>query len=347
MAGRVEYLGEPTLARVMRRPRWIAALFAVFALAAVFAGLAQWQLENAVRLDVEKLADTETPRLLSAVARPGAGLTEEAAGAVVTAKGVFSVKDLTLVHGRNQDGRVGVWVVGNFIAEERARIVVAIAWAEGERQADAGLKVFRENPCFALYREIVGRASLPESPVVPKPAQSPDKVFSMAPGQLVNLWGDGEGLQVYGGYTVLHDTRLLAGSGCSAMEANLLARTSAVFASGADAAGDSENTDAENAGDPENARDAGDTENIGGTGGTGDAGGVRLEKIVSPAPDPPEKVNMLNLFYGIEWVVFAGFALFFWFRLTRDAWQKEHEMIALQKRAAGSGASTVSPVDGS
>lgn len=59
-----------------------------------------------------------------------------------------------------------------------------------------------------------------------------------------------------------------------------------------------------------------------------------LDAIDSVPPLPPETVNWLNVFYAIEWVVFAGFAVFFWFRLTRDAWEKEHELQQLQAAEA-------------
>jgi hypothetical protein len=36
-------------------------------------------------------------------------------------------------------------------------------------------------------------------------------------------------------------------------------------------------------------------------------------------------LNWLNVFYAIEWVVFAGFALYLWFRLVKDAWEREAE----------------------
>lgn len=55
-----------------------------------------------------------------------------------------------------------------------------------------------------------------------------------------------------------------------------------------------------------------------------------LDAIDSVAPLPPEKINWLNLFYAIEWAVFGGFAIYFWFRLTRDAWEREHELLALR-----------------
>lgn len=48
-----------------------------------------------------------------------------------------------------------------------------------------------------------------------------------------------------------------------------------------------------------------------------------LDPIDSVAPLPQETINWLNLFYAIEWVVFAGFALYFWYRIVKDAWQKE------------------------
>ncbi|MGK0714654.1 SURF1 family cytochrome oxidase biogenesis protein [Leucobacter sp. W1153] len=59
-----------------------------------------------------------------------------------------------------------------------------------------------------------------------------------------------------------------------------------------------------------------------------------LITIESVPPLPVEKVNWLNLFYAVEWVVFAGFAIYFWYRLARDAWEKEHELQLLA--AAGS-----------
>lgn len=60
-----------------------------------------------------------------------------------------------------------------------------------------------------------------------------------------------------------------------------------------------------------------------------------LDVIDSFAPLPEEKINWLNLFYAVEWIVFAGFAVFFWYRLTRDAWEKEHEMQALLAESSG------------
>ena len=50
-----------------------------------------------------------------------------------------------------------------------------------------------------------------------------------------------------------------------------------------------------------------------------------LSVIHSPAPDAISPVNWLNLFYAAEWVVFAGFAFYMWYRLARDDWEKRLE----------------------
>jgi len=61
------------------------------------------------------------------------------------------------------------------------------------------------------------------------------------------------------------------------------------------------------------------------------AGGtdVGAESAVGPVkplrigPQPPaQQVNWLNLFYSVEWVVFAGFALFIWWRLVKDDYRR-------------------------
>jgi len=50
-----------------------------------------------------------------------------------------------------------------------------------------------------------------------------------------------------------------------------------------------------------------------------------LTVIDSPVPEDAVALNWLNIFYAFEWVVFAGFAVFLWFRLVRDAWEREEE----------------------
>ncbi|MGW4930039.1 SURF1 family protein [Agromyces sp. NPDC004153] len=50
-----------------------------------------------------------------------------------------------------------------------------------------------------------------------------------------------------------------------------------------------------------------------------------LEAISSPPPEESVELNWLNVFYAVEWVVFAGFAIFLWYRLVRDAVERERD----------------------
>lgn len=61
------------------------------------------------------------------------------------------------------------------------------------------------------------------------------------------------------------------------------------------------------------------------SGGITDAG---LDAISSPAPAPDSNVNLLNLFYAAEWAIFAGFSFYLWYRLAKDAWERELEEFA-------------------
>ena len=53
-----------------------------------------------------------------------------------------------------------------------------------------------------------------------------------------------------------------------------------------------------------------------------------LEKIDSPPPSEEVVLNWLNIFYAVEWVVFAGFAVFLWWRFVRDAVEREQQEAA-------------------
>ena len=46
--------------------------------------------------------------------------------------------------------------------------------------------------------------------------------------------------------------------------------------------------------------------------------GFGLEQIRLPPQEAGTQVNWLTLFYAVEWVIFAGFAVFLWWRLVQD-----------------------------
>ncbi len=48
-----------------------------------------------------------------------------------------------------------------------------------------------------------------------------------------------------------------------------------------------------------------------------------LDPIESSPPVQDTSLNWLNIFYAAEWVLFAGFAIYLWYRLVKDAWERE------------------------
>ena len=54
-----------------------------------------------------------------------------------------------------------------------------------------------------------------------------------------------------------------------------------------------------------------------------DSAPAGLDLIDAPPPSTEISLNLLNIFYAIEWVIFAGFAIFLWYRLVKDTWEAE------------------------
>ena len=61
---------------------------------------------------------------------------------------------------------------------------------------------------------------------------------------------------------------------------------------------------------------------------------ANLTVIDSPVPGNDASVNWLNIFYALEWAVFAGFAVFLWYRLVRDDWERQQELAAIDAAEA-------------
>lgn len=261
---RAEYLGDPTLGRVMVRPRWIFALLLAFVVAGVFAWLGRWQLEAAIH-NANNTIETEQVQLFTDLAEPGKAVTEVAAGAVVSLDGAFEPEDLTFVTPRENQGESGAWVVGH-LRTDSSHLAVAIGWAPSLEEAQAAAVELQDSPLFERDQTLEGRYMPAEAGTTPAPTDDPQLMNAMVPGHVINSWQTVDA-PTYAGYLVLH---------------------------------------------PDGVEDL-----------LAEAG---LNAIDSVPPETDASANLLNLFYALEWVVFAGFALFFWYRLARDNWEREHEM---------------------
>ncbi|QNN63877.1 hypothetical protein H9L06_03990 [Leucobacter denitrificans] len=275
----------------MRRPQWILALILALVVASVFAWLGQWQMENAIRHNVDELTNTETVRPIDELTDPIPGIPEIAAGAVVSIDGAFVAGDYAIVSDRlnsgsedpenDPDRALGSWVVAHFErdGEQVASLSVAVGWAPSDSEAQSAIERLDAMPAETLMIE--GRYLPPEAPETPARSDDPHTMRTMLPAHLVNIWDTAPEGPIYGGYLVLHPSN------------------------------DATSTLLSEAG---------------------------LTPIDSVAPDEPERVSWLNVFYAIEWVVFGVVALFLWYRLARDAWEKEHEMMLLMEAEANAAA---------
>lgn len=266
---RPHYEGDPTLAAVLRTPKWIAGLLLAIAVAGGFAWLGQWQLSHAITVEHEQEAANERVLPLGEVTAPGVPMTDTSASLVFSVSGSFVAGDFFVVEQRHNGGEEGAWLVGHLETndEPRGHLAVAVGWAPDKQAAGQSLAKF-ETDFAGKTVDIEGRYMPAETPVIPDTQQDVTRLFSMSPAQLVNLWYPFEG-HAYVGYLVLHPAGTLSGSQLD---------------------------------------------------------GYELDAIDSVPPLPVETINWLNLFYAVEWVVFGGFALFFWYRLGRDDWERIHEL---------------------
>lgn len=248
-----------TLGAVMRRPRWIAALFATLIVAGGFAALAQWQLGSAIQEQALTAEESELPVKLVDLTEPGRPVSDMAAGQIVVVQGRWIPADFTVVANRVNQGEVGYWVVGHLVTAETpsAHLAVALGWSATESQAqNVAQQLAAAQPSDLVEDQLLGRYMPTEKAQLPGATDPVDAITAMSIAQQANLWQPFQG-GVYGGFLVSHDNP------------------------------------------------------------------AGLERIDSVPPLPQDTINWLNLFYAIEWIVFAGFAFYFWYRIVKDAWLKE------------------------
>jgi surfeit locus 1 family protein len=230
--------------RVMRRPRWIAALCVALLVAGVFAALGQWQLERSFAEATVVERDTENAVALETIASPQQVISTDASGRMVRVECSFVAGDDVVIQQRRSVDGSGDWLVRHCVTEADASLAVVLGWSPG-----------------TLEPALIGD---PEMPLVGRyvPTESPQQSdfrsgerSAVAVAELLNLWTNPG--PVYGGYLVV----LKAPDG--------------------------------------------------------------LLTIGTEAPPTERQLNWLNLFYAAEWAIFGLFALYLWYRLVRDVWERE------------------------
>ena len=253
--------------------RWIFTLVLCLVLAAVFAFLAQWQIERSFLPDSGSNYYTKTSYVpIEEISKPGQPFTFQEVieqgkdkvlvRALVRAK--LDPSQTVLVHNRVQlDGDQGSWLVVPAVTET-GRIFIATGFVRNEADAITALDQARTKPASVSYVPIDGRYLPTEAPLEQKDSNSFE---SMSVAQLVN-YASGEG-KVYPGFlAVTTENQFTKIKGVEPLTIGLA---------------------------------------------KGEGG-----------------VNWLSLFYAIEWIAFALFAIFMWWRLLADAYKKQQKELLEQ-----------------
>ncbi|MFD2674437.1 SURF1 family cytochrome oxidase biogenesis protein [Gulosibacter bifidus] len=252
------------------KPKWLAILLLALAVISAFVWLSKWQLDSAFNSATaaadESAYKTRVP--LGDLVEPSKGLVEESAARPASVTGHLVAGDYAIVDGRIQDGETGVWVVGHFAVTndgvqdfaDAPGIPLAIGWAPDDATANQAIEALDARGDASAALDVKVEAG--QSPESARNETDPQRILSMAPGQLINTWQTPA--PAYYSAWLLHESGLELPEG--------------------------------------------------------------LQTIHAVDIDTSTQIDLLNIFYAIEWIVFAVMALYVWFRLVRDDYlNDQHE----------------------
>ena len=276
----------------MRKPKWLALLAAVLITVLGFGWLGWWQLTSAFESAVpsEDAEQLRQPVALGELIQPGEGITEAAAGRTVRATAVFSADDLTLIPNRLQGDRTGWWIV------TRAAITDDGTGTRVEPAAHGAAPSLAEaTPAIPIAlawtatrdegEAVIAElaATLPTRPGVDAAATATEFTAELLPGQ-----------------DAVIDRKSADPTAVLAMAPGQFANTwSAPAASYYSAY------------------------LIGHADALGDLVPAGAEPIATLGIDSSFQLNLLNVFYAIEWAIFIVMAFYIWWRLVRDDYLAE------------------------
>ena len=174
----------PNFFRVATRPKWIGALLLSLLVAAIFAGLGQWQLDRAFTKDEPKTNSSNSSLPL------------------VEKRLMLDPKHTYIVDGRLQNGVSGFWIIMNAKDEKLTSTTIALGWVEKLAAAEE----LRANLSQVMQAEAflpVSGYLLPSEPPQPVDATKPYLLHSVSLAQLLNLYSPEVPVSSTAGYLAL------------------------------------------------------------------------------------------------------------------------------------------------
>ncbi|KAB1641657.1 SURF1 family cytochrome oxidase biogenesis protein [Gulosibacter chungangensis] len=275
--------------KTMVKPKWLALLGGALLVVVLFLLLGRWQLNAAFDSSTTAVDSEQYEEVvpLGELIQPGGGVTEETVARSITMSGWLVPGDFTIVSNRIQNGETGWWVVGHLAV------------------ADDGVSEF-----------------LPSSPVVTEETET--GTASEYPGLVVAF-----------GWAATEDEALAAAAELNASTPQIAEQAAPLNIVGKLEALQEPVIDRDGQNPAQvNSMSAGQLINtwqapavsyyaawsLVETGVELPAG---LQPIAVVAIDDSFQLDLLNIFYAIEWLVFAIMAIYIWWRLVRDDYQAE------------------------
>ena len=174
----------PNFFRVATRPKWIGALLLSLLVAAIFAGLGQWQLDRAFTKDQPKTNSSNASLPL------------------VEKHVMLDPQHTYIVDGRLQNGVSGYWIIMNARDEKLTSTTVALGWVEKLSVAEG----LRDNLSHMVQAEAflpISGYLLPSEPPQPVDPTKPYLLHSVSLAQLVNLYSPDVAITSSPGYLAL------------------------------------------------------------------------------------------------------------------------------------------------
>lgn len=258
-------------------------------IALVFVLLSRWQLESS--RDAQTVYDPgkEIVRPLDETLDPGTVSTLEQVDTAVEATGTYLPDSTVLIENRLQDGRTGWWVVAGLQIPGTQQ-----QWADGDADADIVLPVVRG---WSDDPEQIPQLPQGEISVVGRllPQEAPVSTQDQEPGRYASLspaqLSNVWDVPIYSGFVTA------------------VAEAPAAQPAPQDGSTGLADDDAT-------------------LPGQGSLMSSDLEAVSVDQQPTDTSLDPLNIFYAVEWVVFAGFALWIWYSSVRDDHRRRQDPAA-------------------
>lgn len=204
----------PSFWQIARQPKWIAALLGVAAVAAVFAGLAQWQLERTF-VTVGTLNPNQPAVPIDVLMTPGEPILSANLDREVSAAAKLDYGRSWLIENRQQlvgesSLQAGYWLVTLAQVEHPelgpTDLAVAVGFTADRQTAEAALRDVRAKAQEPEEVNLRGYLEPNEAPITATNYErvNPDVLQSLSVGQLVNMTNS-DIRPVYPGFVIAID----------------------------------------------------------------------------------------------------------------------------------------------